>query len=183
MQIIKINKRKVEILLTLQDLSKRKLSQDDFLSCPIEHNEILIDILDYLKINSLFNPKRPKIIIDCYSIPKIKSFIISIYIPPISIYKTNNTKLKFHSHLIAHFNSFKDLCSFCNATRFKCNSDLFFLNNTYYLHIKVNSIKTYHKAILYLLEFSNKIRKNIFINENAKLLIKDNAIELCKKLS
>lgn len=182
MRIQKVNENKLEILLTKQDLLEANLSKQDFMSCEIQKLPLFHEILKIAHANLGFNFNNCKIMVESFSIPSIKSFFINITTLPLKKHIHKSARYKFNCYFIAKFNSFQNICAFCYALDLDVLSSLYFINNTYYLNIKITHIHEYRKILLKLKEFADSFKTQNFINENTELIIKDNAIDLCKKL-
>lgn len=181
MRIQKINENKLEVLITEQDLEGRNIKLQDFMACQIQSQNFFTNILDFANKKLGFKYNNCKILVESFSIPSLKSFIITIATVPRKIHIDKNTKLKIHCYFVAKFYSFQNLCSFCNAIDINSEASLYYLYNTYYLNLKINHINKYRKIILILKEFADDFKIQGFINENSNLIIKNNAIQICKE--
>ena len=183
MQFHKINDNKLQILITDQDLTKINFKQQDFMACKIQNESFLLDIIKYAKQNLGYNFNNKEILVESFSVPKLKSFIINITALPKRININKKTKYKMNCCFIIKFYSFQNLCAFCNTLDYKNTSSLYSFNNIYYLTIKIIHIREYKKVLMTLKEFADGYKVHNFINENSDLIIKDNAIDICKKFS
>lgn len=184
MQIEKINENKLKVIINVEDLNKRNISLQTFMTNSTKNKNLIFKILDLEKINFKFK----KFHIETFAIPSKLLFILIITVIP---NKNNNIKLShvFYRKLtlstfaLCEFNCFEDFCMFCNSINKKNNvqSTLFLLDNKYYLHITFNKIKDIKFILSILYEFSSNVFINKTISENAKILIKSNALEMSKK--
>ena len=180
MYLKKNGNKKIEILISYSDLEKKDLSITTFMSSNIKRRMI---IMDYCKkiVGSSF--KYDKIIIDYFFESSLNVFIVIVNLKPFTIKKHNIHKhFEIATFLLAKFQSFETLCSFCNTINIKTNSSLLLFNNNYYLRVKIYRIIDYRNLIFLLKEFIITYQLNKNISENAKLLISKNAIETCKDL-
>ncbi len=183
MRIKKIDDNKLEILITEQDLEQTSLSPQEFMSCRIQNETFFLKILNFAAEKLEFNLNNREIMVESFSIPSLKSFVINITTLPRRLHINRNTKFKMHCYIIAKFYSFQNLCAFCNEIGLNNAASLYCLNNTYYLNIKIIHIRDFQKVILSLKEFADNFKIGNFINENSDLIIKDNAIKICKEFS
>lgn len=180
MQIKKIDENKLEILITEQDLEKTSLSPQDFMACKLQNETFFLQILNFASKKLGFSFNNCEILVESFSIPSLKSFIIDITTLPRRLHINRNKKFKMHCYFVAKFYSFQNLCTFCNAIGLNNSASLYHLNNAYYLNIKIRHIREFQKILLNLEEFADDFRTENFINENSSLIIKDNAIKICK---
>lgn len=181
MQIHKIDNTKMEILINSTDLEKNSLSFEDIVSSSAIRYGFLHRILKHISLNCDFNFKREKIIIDFFSVPSINSFILNISYIPFRVSKSKYIRLKSYTYFLAKFSSFESLCAFCNALDYNISSTLFYYNDFFYLSFMPKNLKDIKRANLFLKEFVIDYKINYFVNENANLIVKNNAIEFCKK--
>lgn len=190
MQIEKINENKLEVIINMEDLNKKNISLQAFMSNSAKNNDLLFEILNLAKDKVGFNLKNCEIIVESFSIPSKSSFILLVTRIPkenelikLAPIATPYKSLTLATSVLCSFNNFEDFCMFCKSINKKITiqSSLFLLDNTYYLYIKFKRIKDIKPVISSLLEFSNTFFFNKFLNENAKLLIKNCALEKSKK--
>ena len=180
MQIQVINNDKLEIIINMDDLKKNNSNWNSFMSNSFEFHNFLLDILNNVNNTKNFSLKNCKLKVDTYAIPSKKQFILIITKIPIVI--KLNKKFKNSTYYTAKFNNFNSLCNFCLSVSIKNNSALYFYDKCYYLRIKIIHLCDFKKFFFNLKEFADDISPDFLINENADLIIKNNAIEVCKEL-
>lgn len=89
--------------------------------------------------------------------------------------------LKINTSFLVKFKDFNTLCAFCNFLNISITSNLFYYNGFYYLSLQIHKISDFKKVFICLKEFTKDYKLNYFANENADLIVKNNAIEFCKK--
>lgn len=187
MQIEKINENQIEVILTLDDLKENNISIHSFMCNSSASKNLFLKILSFANNEIGFNLKNYEIIIEAFSVPNQNSFVLFITRVPHSIYlhpsKINN-KFVSNKSFWVRFNSLDDFCMYCNSLKnnLKAQSSLYHLDDCYFLHIKSNNLKDYFKILTMTKEFSSSIYNNEFIlDENAEIIIRTSAIEMCKK--
>lgn len=184
MQIEKINENKLKVIINIEDLNKKNISLQTFMTNSIKNKNSLFKILNLEKEKI----KAKDFYIESFAIPSKLLFILIITVIPnksnnIKLSHTLYKKLTLSTFALCEFNCFEDFCMFCNSIgkNFNIKSSLFLLDNTYYLHITFNKIKDIKFILSILYEFSSNVFINKTISENAKILIKANALEMSKK--
>jgi len=183
MLIKKISENKLEIFIDVNDLEENKVSISDFMSSSSQRYRLLLGILKVANKESGFHFKNYSVILESFSIQSLKTFIITITKIPHRIHKSKYKKLKMNTFFLAAFENFEALSTFCNSINISLVSSLFLYNNLYYLNIKIKNFNEFKTIHYNLKEFSINYRINFFISENANLIIKHNAIGVCKNLS
>lgn len=173
MLIKEIDKEKFEIIITIKDLNKYHISIYDFLSSPT------FSITKLLKSN--FGSVYKNIKLDIIYISNINIFIVRFTNLFYTISKKQFKNLKLNTHFLVKFKNFEMLCYYCNSTSSNFTSSLYLYNNSYYLNIKIKNIFEYRYFYFTLKEFTKDYKINYFLNENAKIIIKKNAIEVCRR--
>lgn len=188
MQIEKISENQLEVTLNLEDLKKNNISFHSFMCNSIKTQKIFFDILHIANEEIGFSLKNYEVVIEAFSIPAQNSFILLITRIPMETYlhisNTKYNKYNYSNSLWLRFDSFEDFCEFCSSMQNNINikSSLYLSNNCYFLHIKINKIKDFFKILLISRKFTNCIHSNnYFLNENADIIIKNSAIQTCKK--
>lgn len=188
MQIEKINDNQLEVTLNIEDLNKKNISLHSFMCNSLESQSLFIDILNFAYKEIGFNLKNHEVIIEAFSLPTKSSFVLVITRIPKTTYlhtsKTCSNIYKFSKTFWIKFNTLEEFCMFCNFINNNSNikASLYLLDNCYFLHIKVNSIKNYFKLLNESYEFATKIySESFFLDENAQSIIKDCAIQTAKK--
>ena len=181
MHIKKIDNNKLEILISPKDLKENNMTTDDFMSSHSHRKALFYNIIKYVTEGSL-KLSNCKYILESFSIPSIESFIITISKEPYIINKNKYKKLKLTSSVVAKFSCFNNLCAFCNVINFNVSSNLFYYNGFFYLTLKNKKLSDYMKLIILLKEFAQEYKNKVLFNENASIIIKNDAINLCKNL-
>lgn len=188
MQIEKINENKLKIIINVEDLNKKNISLQTFMTNSIKDENFLFGILDLAKEEIDFKFKGKKLSIQAFAIPSKILFVLIITTiekanKDIKLSHSSYKKLTLSTSILCEFNCFEEFCMFCNSIgkNFNIKSSLFLLDNKYYLHITFNNIKDIKLIISFLYEFSSNVFINKTISENAKILIKANALEMSKK--
>ena len=153
-----------------------------------DSQSMFLSILDFVNNKIDFDLKNHEIIVEAFAITHKQAFVLLITRIPKPFYlhtsKSKHSKLKFTKSLWINFAQLEDFCMFCNSleNNLKIQSSLYFLDNYYFLHIKLNNLKDYFKYSALASEFSNSIYNNNFIlDENSTIIIQNSAIEMCKK--
>lgn len=186
MLIEKINDNQIKIILDLEDLTENKISLHAFMCNSNKIENLFSNILKLVDKEFNFDVVNYEIITETFSLPVNNSFIMLISRVPRKIYlhptKKNFTILKANKSFWLEFNNLQNLCMFCKFLTFNIPASLYFFDNKYFLHISANSLNQYFKLLNIAFEFSNAIfKKDFFLNENAKTIIKNCAIQTAQK--
>lgn len=188
MQIEKINENQLGIILDLEDLKKNNISLHSFMCHSTQSQGLCFDILNLVNKEINFSIQNYELIIEAFAVPSKCSFILLITRVPKKAYlhvsKTKYGVFKVYKSFWLKFDTFENFCMFCSFinTNLSSNSFLYLLNNHYFLHIKLSKIKHFLKIKTLALEFANHAYDNNYVlDENAEFILKNNAIEICKK--
>lgn len=188
MQIEKINQNQIKVILDFNDLKQNNISIHSFMCNSSTNQSLFYNILNFANTEIGFDLKDHEIIIEAFAVVNQNSFVLVFTrIPKVAYLHTSKLKhgiFKFNKSLWIKFDKLQDFCMFCNSlnNNLQMNASLYFMDNCYFLHIKFNKINDYFKISTIANEFSNKIYNNDFIlDENAKITIKDFAVEIAKK--
>ena len=188
MQIEKISENQLEVTLNLEDLKKNNISLHSFMCNSIESQHLFFNILDFANKEIGFSLENYEIVIEAYSVPIKNTFILLITRIPKKLYlhisKAKYTIFRISTSFWIIFNNLEDFCMFCTSLEDDSNvkSSLYLLDNSYFLHIKIDKIKNFSKILAIASEFASHIYSNNYaINENSDVIIKDSAIQVCKK--
>lgn len=188
MQIEKINENQLEVTLNIEDLKRKNISLHSFMCSSSESQSLFFDILNFADEKIGFTLKNHEIIIEAFALPIKCSFVLLITRVPkeINLHPTKKSlgNFKFNKSFWIKFNTLEEFCIFCNFLKgnSNINASLYLLDNCYFLHIKANNLKNYFKLLNCSYEFSNHIyRQDFILDENAKSIIKDCAIQTAKK--
>ena len=142
MQIEKVNKNKLKVILNTNDLKENHIDLNTFMANSLESQELFLDILDLAEEEFGFYVDNSKLVIESVSLAN-NIFIFTI------------TKLSEHKHTISQnyiysFNTFDQIASIFPFIDKNSFSNIYTYNNKFYLIIdkdnKLNAI---------LEEFSN----------------------------
>lgn len=142
MQIEKVNKNKLKVILNTNDLKENHIDLNTFMANSLESQELFLDILDLAEEEFGFYVDNSKLVIESVSLAN-NIFIFTI------------TKLSEHKHTLSQnyiysFNTFDQLASIFSFIDKKSFSSIYTYNNKFYLVIdKDNELNTI------LEEFSN----------------------------
>ena len=155
MQIEKINKNKLKVILNTSDLEENNIDLNNFMANSLESQELFLDILDLAEEKFNFYVHDSKLVIESISLAH------NIFI--FTITKLNDTLIEKNKNYIYCFNTFDDVS---NILKYINKENLYKYNNKYYL-VSTDSL---HDTIIE--EFSSEIinsdcLKNILI-EHAK---------------
>lgn len=186
MLIEKINEKQIKIILDIENLMNSNISLHSFMCNSKASQNLFLNILDFINENSELNFKKYNFNVESFFIPSITSFILVITYTSPKIYVSTKAfnKFKFEKSLWLKFDNIDNFCMFCNSLsiNYEIHSSLYLHNNYYFLHISITSIKNYFKMLTMSKEFANAAYNNtFFLNANANIIVKDLAIETCKK--
>lgn len=142
MQIEKVNKNKLKVILNTNDLKENHIDLNTFMANSLESQELFLDILDLAEEEFGFYVDNSKLVIESVSLSN-NIFIFTI------------TKLSEHKHTISQnyiysFNTFDQIASIFSFIDKNSFSNIYTYNNKFYLIIDKNN-----KVNTILEEFSN----------------------------
>lgn len=142
MQIEKVNKNKLKVILNTNDLKENHIDLNTFMANSLESQELFLDILDLAEEEFGFYVDNSKLVIESVSLAN-NIFIFTI------------TKLSEHKHTISQnyiysFNTFDQIASIFPFIDKNSFSNIYTYNNKFYLIIDKNN-----KVNTILEEFSN----------------------------
>ena len=178
MYIDKINNNRLEVLINMEDLENNNISWEDFM---IDSQNLYPHILDTIFEKTNLRLNNYKIKIDSFFIMSKKVFVL-IITRHSKLIRYNKT-LKNNTFYLAKFKDFNTLCQFCLSINVKTISTLYFYNKYYYLKIKPIHLSNFKKIIFNMKEFADVIVVERSINKYKEPIIKNNAIEICKRLA
>lgn len=186
MLIEKINENQIKIFLNLEDLDKNKITLHSFMCKSNNFQCFFSNILNLVHKEIGFKTINCKIITETFSLSFDNSFIMLISRVPenlnLHVCKNTLSSFKFKHHFWIDFSCLNNFCMFCSFLNFNFTSSLYLLNEHYFLHIKPKNLEQYFKLLNIAREFSNKIYNNNFtLGENAKCIIKENAVQTAQK--
>lgn len=199
MKFEKLNKDKIRIILTLNDLQDKDIDYQSFMSNSISVQKFFLDVLAEAEEKIGFDTKDYKIRIEALATSD-NEFIITVtrYMPfsrKSPTIKRKSTAIT-NSKAIYSFLSFEEFCSFCNflnndmianLNRFAKSFDLYFYKNSYFLIVdKIISEDTYFKKFNSVIsEFSEYISSSSLLEnkllEYGDLIFSKKAIKSCIK--
>lgn len=186
MLIEKTNENQIKIIFDSNDLTKNNISIHSFMCNSKESKKLFTNILNYANKEMDFNKIEYEFFSETFFIPSKNLFIMLVTRVPkrVQLYvgKSTLSNYKFKHYFWLEFNCLNNFCMFCRFLNFNFNASLYLLNGHYFLHIKPKKLKQYFKLLNISREFSNKIYNNNFtLGENAKCIIKENAIQTAQK--
>ena len=163
MQIKKINNNKLKVILSSNDLDKKNIDIDSFLSNSIESQDLFFEILDLAEEEYNFNIENNKAVVETISLDN-NLFVLTI------------TKLKNNLE-----SSYKKTCK---LYRFENVNDI--LNIYYYLNITNTNIYVFSNNYYILFDNIDKKLENILLEYaipiNNYAIIEPILIEYGKKI-
>ena len=163
MQIKKINNNKLKVILNTNDLNKKNIEVDDFLSNSIESQDLFFEILDLAEEEYDFNIEDNKAIVETISLDN------NVFVMTITKLKNNIDNFSNNVSKIYCFENIDDIFnvySFLN----KENTYVYEFNQTYYLVINNSNcnlqkiMSEYSKPIK-----NNDVLENILIEHGKKI--------------
>lgn len=202
MRFEKLNDNKIKIIITDKDLKEKHIDFHSFMANPIESQTIFFDILNEAEKEIGFTTKNYNIKIEAMQISG-GDFVITVTrsIPDTTVNSKTDIKKKIHvkrkklelntNNLIYCFNNFDDFCEYSNylsKNNINFNSvakniSLYEYKNTFYLIFSNLNLRNLElkKVFTAITEFATyKNNSDIFkrnLNENGKLIMKNNAIK------
>lgn len=202
MKVEKINNNKARIILTIEELEKRKITLKDIEFDKKKAQDFFFDILEDSNLNEDFNSESSQFFIEATT-DQSDLFMVTVTkvdcIPDISKYSNNETKNKIISHFsysvasnIYQFNSLENLYEFCIKAKrenlFVGTNSLLELDNKYFLMFSTATTKksSFVKTFCVLSEyvdkyFSNSLLKTTFIEYSNEIIAK-NAIQVLQSI-
>lgn len=203
MKIEKITENKIRITLNTEDLKEKNIDFHSFISNSIEAQDIFVDMLKEAEDKVGFKTDDYKILLEAMATSDGK-FILNVtrIIPDSDNFRKKNVLIKrkcvkIDKKLAVYkFDTFDDFCNFANllhtsnynviVKKIK-KAILYSYNNSYYLVLNnisadISLLKSFCSLVA---EFSCYIsNSDLFekkLSEYGKLIIKNNAIEICCK--
>ena len=201
MKFEKVNENKIRITFSMRDLEEKDINFHDFMSNPIETQDLFLLMLQEAEEKVGFKTKNCKVKIEALAMTE-DNFVLTItkILPesykkykinthkPIARRKSNNLN---YTYLIYRFNSFDDYCYFIeylynnnlmDSTKVAKNISVYLYNDYYYLVLNdINS--AYAKSTTFFtsnVEFASYVSSPELIvrklNESGTVVIKNNAI-------
>ena len=163
MQIKKINNNKLKVILNTNDLSKKNIEVDDFLSNSIESQDLFFEILDLAEEEYDFNIEDNKAIVETISLDN------NVFVMTITKLKNN---IDNFSNNVSKIYCFENIDEIFNVYSFlnKENTYVYEFNQTYYLVINNSNynlqkiMSEYSKPIK-----NNDVLENILIEHGKKI--------------
>ena len=142
MQIEKVNKNKLKVILNTNDLKENHIDLNTFMANSLESQELFLDILDLAEEEFGFYVDNSKLVIESVSLAN------NIFI--FTITKLSENKHTISQNYIYSFNTFDQIASIFPFIDKNSFSNIYTYNNKFYLIIdKDNKLNTI------LEEFSN----------------------------
>ncbi len=206
MKIEKLNEDKIRITLNMADLEAEHIDFHTFMSNPIESQDIFLNMLEKAEKEVGFITDDYRLMIEALAMND-GNFILTVTRMEFEkkekvCYKRKKVNIKRKSNninsniAIYRFETFDDLCEFCNfinnnvlhnLNSFAKSISLYSYNENYYLvfskfTLNPNLLKTFCSCITEFAHFVSD--SSLFVNklsEHGNLLIKDSAIDTCLK--
>ena len=175
MEIKKINRNKLELLINIEDLRKNNISIDTFMASSIQNEPFIWHIINLA--DNYFNYNNCKF--ETFFVSKIKTFVI-IVTKKMS-YNKKYKKLKLNTFYVARTSNINNLCNFCKSLNIHMSSSLYYLGKNYFLNISLLHLHDFKKLLLNCNEFCINFESKPYKNSNANIIIKNNAIESLAK--
>lgn len=202
MKFEKLNENKIRIILNTQDLAKKNIDFNSFMSNSIETQGLFLDMLEEAEEKVGFVTRDYKIKIEALAMDSGDFVIIvtrfnedqknSTIVKPKKITAKRKSGMPSSEYLIYSFDSFDDVCNFSNyinkfgdCLKIAKSAILYEYNCKYYLSFtKINNehpnIKHFYTLVT---EFGTYINNpDLFVHklsERGKIVIKNNAIKTC----
>ena len=199
MRFQKLSENKLKIILSYDELPNSQ-NFDDFVSDSSDARHTFLEILEKAYDEVGFNTRDYKIKIDALALKNGK-FVFTVtklvkMKKNIKSAKPKKIVREFNSnYAIYKFEDFEDFCNFCEFAKkmnlydlnnFAKKIELYLYHNNYYLSVykineKFNNIGKFYSSITEFCKFYSS--KDLFIcllKEKGKLVIKNNAIEICQ---
>ena len=187
MKFQKLSENKLKIILSYDELPNSQ-NFDDFVSDSSDARHTFLEILEKAYDEVGFNTRDYKIKIDALALKNGK-FVFTV---TKLVKMKKNIKSAKPKKIVREFNSnyaiykFEDFEDFCNFCEFAKKIELYLYHNNYYLSVykineKFNNIGKFYSSITEFCKFYSS--KDLFIcllKEKGKLVIKNNAIEICQ---
>lgn len=163
MQIKKINNNKLKVILNTNDLNKKNIEVDDFLSNSIESQDLFFEILDLAEEEYDFNIEDNKAIVETISLDN------NIFVMTITKLKNNIDNFSNNVSRIYCFENIDDIFNIYSFLN-KENTYVYEFNQTYYLFINNSNynlqkiMSEYSKPIK-----NNDVLENILIEHGKKI--------------
>ena len=209
MQIEKINKNKVKIILTLEELEKRDVDIKDIEKNNEIAKELFCDLIEESNIDEEFGFDNSQLLIEATS-DNNNLFIVTITkvdnMPDLKKYSLlekkskDKSKNKYNKNQINYkvdsyiysYENIDNILDMCNKSKFETlfwgKNSLYKYNDLYYVIFAKSSVnnKKFLKTFIFLSEYcQNYYSQDIFstaIKEKSKLIIQNNALQKLSKL-
>lgn len=205
MKLEKLNDDKIRITLNLEDLKENDIDFHTFMSNSIESQELFLNMLDRAEKELGFVTDDYRVMIEALAMTN-GNFVLTVTRfeaeKEKSTYKKKKVNIKRKTanintdKAIYCFNSFDEYCGYCSflnnnilkyMNNFADSVSLYSYNEKYYLvfsniHVNINLLKAFCSSIT---EFAHFVENaDLFeskLLEYGKLVMKDNAIDICIK--
>lgn len=203
MKIERISQNKVKIILTLDELKKRKISVRELEKDNALARDLFFDLIEETNLDEELQLDGSQLLIEASSDNK-DLFIVTITIVDVkpstfkqfsgSDIKSPNTKSNCYkvSSNIYEFNSMDNILEFCEKSKeenlFFGRNSLYKENNRYYLVFSKNAVKNkkFIKTFIFLSEYCTAYYDydmlEVSIKETSKLIIANSAIQKLKSI-
>ena len=202
MKFEKLNENKVRITLNMEDLKEKNIDLHSFMSSPIESQSLFLDMLALAEEKVGFTTENYKVTIEALAVSTGDFIFTLTRTKEQSDTKKKKISMKRRSidltkksaiYCFHHFDDFILFCSFIdnsnkkNIEKISKTIQLYEFNGDYYLIFNhfvsdLNLLKCFLSSITEFAEYVN--HAELFerkIREHGNLIIKSNAINVCKK--
>ena len=201
MKFEKLSEYKLKITLSIEELPDNSHDLDSLMSDPASARKSFLNILDKAKDEVGFNIGNNKVRIDAkyqsdgnfiFTVTKLvpkKKTIQKVKPQKVSINRTENCLI----YKFDNVENFFSLCNFLKKQKINClnnfckTTELYELDNNYYLILNQinNEYKYIGKIYSCMTEFGNFFSTQeimiFMLKERGKIIIKNNAIQICQK--
>lgn len=203
MKFEKLSENKLRIILSMKDLEEKDINFHDFMTNPLETQDLFLDMLEEAEEQVGFNTRNYKVKIEALAMTDM-DFIVTVtrmtpdtdqttLSSPKKKFKVRRKQIKSElKQVVYRFNSFDDYCyflqylhqnAFHSAINIAKNISLYLYKSQYYLIL--NNINTQHtdlkKFYSCIVEFATCINNpDLFISkllECGHLVVKNNALK------
>ena len=164
MQIKKINNNKLKVILNSNDLDKKNIDIDSFLSNSIESQDLFFEILDLAEEEFNFNIENNKAVVETISLDN------NVFVLTITKLKNNFENVSENNPKIFCFETIDDLYNIYPFLNNK-NTYVYEFNKNYYLILNNANCNTQKKLLEYSIPINNsKIIEPILIEHGRKII-------------
>ena len=161
MQIKKINNNKLKVILSSNDLNKKNIDVDSFLSNSIESQDLFFEILDLAEEEYDFNIENNKAIVETISLDN------NIFVLTITKLKNNYENICENISKIYCFENIDDIFNIYSFLD-KDNTYIYEFSNSYYLLVNNADCNVYKILSEYSIPINNSKSLEAILIEHGK---------------